>query len=143
MLPRDPDPAIFSWLEHIENTCLILLFLISSANLAAWLMPAPGWSVLIRWKPMKKEAALAALFRTLCLMFLGTGQTRWKKWISQLLAVVVILLAEYALFRFIPYFPGLPVLLAYTEQVAKPAIIDTPSAVSFLVLGFTILAMTL
>ncbi len=142
MLPRDPNPAIFVFFERIETACLALLILISTAQLAAWLMPGPGWTALGSWLPMKPESAAASLMSTLCLMFLGTGQTRLNRWISPLLAGGVILLALLVVFKYsIPFVPALATEYARVHGVPVQTRMTPQAAGAFLVLGFTMIAM--
>jgi diguanylate cyclase (GGDEF)-like protein len=143
MLPRDPNPTIFVCFERIETAGLALLILISTVELTAWFMPGPGWMDLGNWLPMKPESSAITLLCTLCLMFLGTGQTRWKRWISPLLAGVVILLAALVLFKFpIPYVPALVTEFARAHGVDAPVRMTVQTASAFLVLGLTMMAMT-
>jgi diguanylate cyclase (GGDEF)-like protein len=131
MLPRDPNPAIFVWFDRVETGCLALLILISSVQVVAWLAPGPGWATLSSWLPMKPESAAAALLSTFCLMFLGTGHTRWRRWISPLLAAAVILLASHAISGNLVYPHGISIQTMTLQ-----------SASAFLVLGLTMFAMT-
>jgi len=133
MLPRDPNPAIFVWFDRVETACLALLILISSVQVTAWLAPGPGWAILSGWLPMKPESAAAALLSTFCLMFLGTGQTPWRRWISPLLAAAVSFLAIHAIAS----------TFISLHQVSTPVRMTLQSASAFLVLGFTMLAMTI
>jgi diguanylate cyclase (GGDEF)-like protein len=144
MLPRNPNPELFVWFERIETACLAFLLLISTAQITAWLMPGTGWTALGTWLPMKPESAAAALMSTLCLMFLGTGQTRWKRWISPLLASAVILLAALVLLKYpIPYIPPLATEFAQAYGVPAQTRMTTQTAGGFLLLGFTMMAMAI
>lgn len=140
MIPRDPDPVFFSRIEWIENVCLALVLLISTANLVDWLLPAPGWTILLRSQPMKPSSAMAALLSSLCLMLLGTGKTRWKRWISPLLAVAVILLSATVLLS--SSIPALGTELANAGLFGLETGMTPQSAGTFLLLGLPMLAMT-
>jgi len=142
MLPRNPNPAIFAWFERVETACLALLILLSTVQLAAWRLPGPLWAVLGSLLPMKPESAAASLLSALCLMLLGTGQTRWKRWLSPLLAGAVILLAMLVLFKYvISYMPALEAF-SHVHGVVLPMRMTPQSAGAFLALGLTMLAMT-
>ncbi len=91
---------------------------------------------------MKPESAAASLLSALCLMLLGTGQTRWKRWLSPLLAGAVILLAMLVLFKYvISYVPALEAF-SHVHGVVLPMRMTPQSAGAFLALGLTMLAMT-
>jgi diguanylate cyclase (GGDEF)-like protein len=142
MLPRDPNPAIFVWFELIETACLALLFLVSTVQLAAWFLPGPGWIIVSKLLPMKPESAAITLLSTLCLMFLGTGQTRWKRWVSPLLAGAVILMAALVMFKYpIPYVPTQITEFASAHGVAAQVRMSLQAAGAFMVLGLTMVAM--
>lgn len=142
MLPRDPNPTIFVWFELIETACLALLFLVSTVQLAAWFLPGPGWIIVSKLLPMKPESAAITLLSTLCLMLLGTGQTRWKRWISPLLAGAVILMAALVIFKYpILYVPTLITEFARAHGVAVQVRMSLQTAGAFLVLGLTMIAM--
>lgn len=142
MLPRDPNPEIFVWFELIETVCLALLLLVSSVQLAAWFLPGPGWATVSSLLPMKPESAAITLLSTLCLMFLGTGQTLWKHWISPMLAAAVILQAALVLFKYsIPFVPILITEFARAHGDVAQVTMSLQTASAFLVLGLTMMVM--
>jgi diguanylate cyclase (GGDEF)-like protein len=143
MLPRNPNSEIFAWFERIETACLALLILLSTVQLAAWRLPGPLWAVLGSLLPMKPESAVASLLSALCLMFLGTGQTRWKSWISPMLAGAVVFVAMLVLIKYAaPYLAAPTTDIAHINLVAPQVMMAPLSAGVYLVLGLTMLAMT-
>lgn len=142
MVPRDPNVEIIAWFERLENASLALLVLVSTLNLAEWLTPSPGWTVLARWLPMRAGSAFAALLGTLCLMYLGTGQTGWRRWISRLLAGGVVLLGALTLLnRWFPYLPEIAREIARTNGLADRSTMSSQGAVGYLLLGLTLATM--
>jgi diguanylate cyclase (GGDEF)-like protein len=143
ILPRDPNAAIFVCFERIETACQALLILLSTAEILASLKPGPGWTAVLGWLPMRPDSAAAILISTLCLMFLGTGQTRWNRWLSPLLAGAVAFLAVFVLLQYpIAYLPE--VVTEFARAHMFPVQTSMPQISSaFLLLGFTMGAMTL
>lgn len=143
MVPRDPNLEIIAWFERLENTCFALLVLVSTLNLAEWLTPGPRWTLLARWLPMRAGSAFAALLGTLCLMYLGTEQTGWRRWISRLLAGGVVLLGALTLLNYsFPYLPEITREIARTHGLANRSTMTSQAAVGYLLLGLTLVTMT-
>ncbi len=142
--PRDPDPAIHAWFERIEYVCLALLIMVSATDLIAWPAPATDWTALGNWLPMHPESAAATLLSSLCLMFLGTLQAKWKRWVIPSMAGAVILLAAIVLVNnLVPHASTWPTefVLSYGSQSRTGM---TPlSAGVFAILGVSMLAMTI
>jgi diguanylate cyclase (GGDEF) domain len=144
ILPRDPDPAIFEWFERIEYACLTLLILISLASVFAWLMPTAGWIMVAGWLPMKAESGIAVLLSTLCLMFLGTGQKQWKRWVCPLLAGIVVLRAAFVLLRYPqPYIPAMAGEFARSHGLPEQISMSPHTAGALLLLGLIMIAMVI
>jgi diguanylate cyclase (GGDEF)-like protein len=143
MQPRNSNPAIIVWFERVEYACLALLILISATDLVAWLMPGPDWTMLGNWLPMHPTSTLDTLLSSLCLMFLGTGHSRWRHWISPLLAGAVTLLATLVLCTYaIAYVPGWATEFARSHALPWQTGMTPQSAGTFALLGITMLAMT-
>lgn len=144
MVPREPNLEIIAWFERLENACLALLVLVSTLNLAEWLTPGPGWTLLARWLPMRPGSAFAALLGTLCLMYLGTGQTTgWRRWISRLLAGGVVLLSALTLLNHsFPFLPEITREIARTNGLAGHSTMTSQAAAGYLLLGITLATMT-
>jgi diguanylate cyclase (GGDEF)-like protein len=142
ILPRDPDPAIYSWLERVEYACLALLMLISATNVLAWLMPTPGWILVASWLPMKGESGVTILLSTFCLMLLGTGNTIWKRRVSPVLAGIVVVQAAFTLVKYpLPFVPVLVTEFARTHGLPLQTSMTPQTAGTLLVLGLAMIAM--
>src|SRR5579863_9114095 len=97
----EPDPVLLKKLEPVKRFCLLAVVLVSVATLLAWYLSAVGDILPGGWRLMTAETALGLLLSALSLEFSESRYSIRVNRLSQVLALLAVLLgtavlAEYA-----------------------------------------------
>jgi diguanylate cyclase (GGDEF)-like protein len=132
--PSEPDPSLLLKLGWIERACLAAVATVVAANLAG--LPALGRNFPNGWQVMKAESAFTILVSALGLKLSEARQSRRMQRLSQVLAVLVTLLAAAILFEYrFQVSPGLEQLSGYDRGSAFAGRMSPQSASGFALLG--------
>ena len=137
-----PDPRVLNTLAFVRRSCIVIVALVSTVLLSAWLSPAVGHLLPDGWGIMKANTALCALLCAGSLALFNPKFSFRVALISRSFAVFVILFATALLYEYgTGRILGIDTMLASDTLSPQPGRMSPHSAVCFLLLGVILLGI--
>ncbi len=137
-----PDPRVLNTLDIVRHVCLIVVAVVSTILLCAWLNPTVAHLLPVGWGLMKANTALCAL---LCVGSLALSNPKFPSGItliSRSVAVFVILLATAVLYEYITGRNlGIDTLFSSDILSQHPGRMSPHTAACFVLLGIIVLCI--
>lgn len=130
------DPIVLEHLAKVQRVCLVIVILISTVTLCAWILTARGTILRPEWTLMKVNTAVNALASAVSLTLSEPGRSRRSLLISRLLAILVAVVAAIGLLEHAFGFSmGVDTLIAADSTSHHPGLMSPQAGSSFILLA--------
>jgi diguanylate cyclase (GGDEF)-like protein len=136
---HEPDLRVLAVLGVIQQICVILIAVVASVILVAWLVPAVRPELPAGWNIMKANTAVMVLLCGLSIALNQPLRSARSVLASRLIAVFVLLFSAFTICEYLFGISlGLDTVLTADLQSPIPGRMSLQTAISFVLLGFVL-----